>query len=73
VLATTGHSAEAATEYEHALGLAPNQPQAQLDLGMALLSEHREVEARPHLEAAARSADAEVAHAAAQILARMAR
>jgi predicted CXXCH cytochrome family protein len=73
VLATTGHPAEAATEYEHALGLTPNQPQAQLGLGMALLSEQREVEARPHLEAAARSADAEVAHAAAQILARTAR
>ena len=73
VLATTGHPAEAATEYEYALKLIPNQPQAQLRLGMALLSEHREVEARPHLEAAARSADAEVAHEAVQILERMAR
>jgi predicted CXXCH cytochrome family protein len=73
VLAATGHPAEAVTEYEHALALIPNQPQAQLGLGMALLSEHRGVEARPHLEAAARSADAEVAHAAAQILDHMAR
>ena len=73
VLAATGRPAEAVTEYEHALERIPNQPQAQLGMGMALTSEHRVVEARLHLEAAARSADAEVAHTAAQILDHMAR
>jgi predicted CXXCH cytochrome family protein len=64
VLAATGRTADAVTEYEHAVGLIPNQPRAQLGLGMALIGEHRGVEARLHLEAAARSADAEVAHTA---------
>ena len=74
VLAATGDPAEAATEYEQALSLIPNQPQSAVGAGDGqLLSEHRGLDARPHLEAAAGSADAEVAHAAAQILDRMAR
>jgi Flp pilus assembly protein TadD len=68
-LAATGHMAEATTEYERVLALRPDQPQAHLGLGMALLRQHRLVEARLRLQAAANSSDPDVAQTARHILA----
>jgi len=69
VLAATGHAAEAIPEYERVLALRPDQPQAHLGLGIALLSLHRVVEARSHLQAAASSSDPEIAQTARRLLA----
>jgi predicted CXXCH cytochrome family protein len=69
VLAATGHAAEAIPEYERVLALRPDQSQAQLALAMALLSQYRVAEARLHLQAAAKSADPEIAQTARRLLA----
>jgi Flp pilus assembly protein TadD len=71
VLAATGHAPEAMIEYNRVLQLTPDQPQAHLGLGTALLGQHQGVEARAHLEIAARSADPEVARTASRILKHM--
>jgi predicted CXXCH cytochrome family protein len=71
--AATGHPADAIVEYQRVLSLAPSQPQAQLGLGMTLLAEHRAAEARPHLDAATKGADAETAQTAAHLLQKMSR
>ena len=68
LLAATGHAAEAVTEYNHVLALRPDQLLAHLGLGMVLLSQHRAVEARLHLQAAANSSDPEIAHTARRLL-----
>jgi Flp pilus assembly protein TadD len=69
VLAAAGHAADAIREYERVLALRPDQPRAQLGLGMVLLSQGRAAEARLHLEAAANSSDPEVAQTARHLLA----
>jgi Flp pilus assembly protein TadD len=69
LLAATGHESEAAAEYTRVLELKPNHPRAQLGLGMTLLAQHKPDEARPHLEAAAQSPDAETAQRASGLLA----
>jgi len=73
VLAAAGQTAQAINEYESVLQLSAGYPQAHLGLGMALLSQHKLAEARPHLEAAAHSLDRDTAQAANQILAQMPR
>jgi Flp pilus assembly protein TadD len=69
--AATGHTAEAMAEYERVLALRPDQPQAHLGLGMALLRQHRLAEARLHLQAAANSSDPDIAQTARRILAQL--
>jgi Flp pilus assembly protein TadD len=69
LLAATGHEREAVAEYIRVLELKPNHPQAQLGLGMTLLTQHRPDEARPHLEAAAQGPDPETAQRASGLLA----
>jgi len=71
VLAATGETAEAIAGYGRVLELRPDMPQAHLGLGMALLAQHRDAEARPHLEAAARSSDPNIAQPARRILEQM--
>jgi tetratricopeptide (TPR) repeat protein len=73
VLSAAGQTAQAITAYESVLQLSPGYPPAHLGLGMALLSQHKLAEARPHLEAAARSSDRDAAQAASHILERMPR
>ena len=73
LLAAAEQTTQAISEYESILQLSPGDPHAHLGLGMALLSEHKPVEARPHLEAAARSLDKDIAQAANQILEQMPR
>jgi Flp pilus assembly protein TadD len=68
VLAASGHESEAATEYNRVLELKPNHPQAQLGLGIILLTQHRPDEARSHLEAASQGSDAETAQRARGLL-----
>ena len=68
VLAVSGHVSESVAEYNRVLALRPNQPQAQLGLGIAWLAQHRPDEARTHLEAAAQGSDAETAQRARGLL-----
>jgi tetratricopeptide (TPR) repeat protein len=49
---------EAIQEFQRELTIAPNDPATTLLLGMALVEAHRERDAMPHLEAAARQPDA---------------
>jgi hypothetical protein len=53
------------------LALRPDQSQAHLGLGMALLSLHRAAEARQHLQAAANSSDPDIAQTARRVLAQL--
>jgi Flp pilus assembly protein TadD len=69
LLAATGHSGEAAAQYTRVLELKPNHPRAQLGLGITLLEQHRPVDARQHLEAAAQGLDPETARRANALLA----
>ena len=50
--------AEAIDEFEKELEITPNDPASKMLLGMAMVEAHREQDALPHLEAAARRADA---------------
>jgi len=68
VLFASGHAVEAIAEYQLVLALRPDQPQAHLGLGMALLSQHREADARLHLQAAANGSDPKIAQTARRIL-----
>jgi predicted CXXCH cytochrome family protein len=68
LFAATGHTTEALAEYARVLQLKPGQPEAHLGMGMALLSQHKAAEARPHLEAAAHSSDDKAAQAAIRLL-----
>ncbi len=73
LLATQGQIAEAAEEYRQVLRLKPDQADAYLGLGLALLREHQPEEARPYLEKAAASNDADLSQAANQALSQLAR
>jgi predicted CXXCH cytochrome family protein len=68
LLASGGNTAQAAEEYRQVLRLRPDQADAQLSLGLALLQEHKDSEARRHLEQAAKSSDEAVAQEASNAL-----
>jgi predicted CXXCH cytochrome family protein len=73
LLAAQNLSNEAAEEYGTVLALKPNQADAHLGLGLALLRQQRLVEARLHLEQAAASDNPELSQAAHQALASIGR
>ena len=68
MLAANGHAAEAIPEYKRVLTMRPDQPQAQLGLGMVLISQGHAAEARLHFQAAANSSDPEIAQTARRLL-----
>ena len=68
VFAAQSRAPEAAAEYAQVLRLQPQQADAQLGLGLALLQQRDLAGARPHLETAAQSADPTIAGAAQQAL-----
>ena len=68
LLAAQGQIAQAAEEYKQVLLLKPDQFDANLGLGLALLQEHKIEEARLHLEKAALSPDPDQSQAANRAL-----
>jgi tetratricopeptide (TPR) repeat protein len=73
MLAAQGQIAEAAEEYRQVLRLKPEQADAYLGLGLALLREQKAEEARPYLEKAAASSDPDISRAASQALGMLSR
>lgn len=73
VFAAQGRAPEAAAEYAQVLQLQPQQADAHLGLGLALLQQRDIAGARQHLQIAAQSADPTIAGAAQQALQQMGR
>ena len=68
VLAAQGQTAQAAEEYKKVLQLKPDQSDAQLGLGLALLQQHKIEEAKLYLQKAALSPDPDQRETAARAL-----